>query len=247
MTDRSAFNDLKRQQNEEILLMQAAMEIAASQQDEFLEAQSLPDPSDELLARVNANVKQSIQKGQCKRTMWIVAKKIKHVAAIVLVILGLALPVSYITVDAAREAINEFFLENFGTHTVVHTQDADKQAGNAVPKGWDSSVMPTWVPSRFTNVEARAGGRTDTLSYTSEDSNDILTIEIWPTGAFVFGDTENMTEAEELTVQNVPARVWYKMDEEQYVLLFAKSDVTVQIAGSVTRDEILKIAENIYF
>jgi hypothetical protein len=227
--------------------MQAAMEIAALQQDEFSEAQSLPDPADKLLVRVNSNVKHSIQKGQCKRTMWIVAKKIKHVAAIVLVILGLTLPVSYITVDAAREAINAFFLENFGTHTVVHTQDTDQQAGNTVPKEWNNKVYPMWVPSRFGYVQAKSLEKTSWLYYSSDNSDDSLIIEIWSAKAVIFGDTEKMTESEEIIVQNVPAHVWYKIDKNQYILLFTKSDVTVQIAGSVTRDEILKIAENISF
>jgi hypothetical protein len=247
MTDRSAFNDLKRQQNEEILLMQAAMEIAASQQDEFLEAQSLPDPSDELLVRVNSNVKQSIQEGRCKRTMWFVAKKIKHIAAIVLVLLGLTLPVSYLTVDAAREAINAFFLENFGTHAIVYTQETDEQSGKAVPNGWNDKVRPMWVPSRFVYVEARFGGRTDVLRYTSEDADEGLVIEIWSTGITPYSDLENTDEMVDITVQNVDAQLWHRSDYDTYILIFTKEDTTIKIVGSLTREEILKIAENISF
>jgi hypothetical protein len=56
-----------------------------------------------------------------------------------------------------------------------------------------------------------------------------------------------MTDAEEIMIQTVPAYVWHKLDNNQYVLLFTKNDVTIQIFGSITCDEILKIAENISF
>ena len=52
-------DDLRRQAAEEEFFRLAALEIESEQNEEFLEAQSLPDPSPEVLQRMQANLQQS--------------------------------------------------------------------------------------------------------------------------------------------------------------------------------------------
>lgn len=248
MRDPSQMDTMRRQQAEETLLRHAAAEIVRQDQEDFFAAQDLPDPPPELLARVDAAVYRELRKGGGKRRMLRRLANFGKAAAVLVLISGAVLTLGYVSVDATREKINAFFLENFGTHVVVHTEETDEISGNAYPLGWTSSVRPMWVPKRFTSVESQIAGRSSFLYYTSsESSDDIIIISIWPSIAAPFWDAEQMSDVDSITIQNVSANLCYKADSNSHLLRFTKSDITIQIVGSLSRDEIIKIAENISF
>lgn len=245
-TDRD-FEDLRRQQAERAFLLDAAAEIARQEDEEFLAAQSLPDPPEELMARLDANVYKVLRRGGRKKNAFAALAYLGRAVAVLALISGAALTLGYVSVDATREKVNAFLLENFGTHVVVQTGETEEESGQAFPTDWDGKVRPAWVPKRFTSVESTSAGRSGFLYYTSSNSSDLLIINIWTSSASPFGDAEQMGDEETLTVQDVSASLYYKEDTHFYTLLFTKSDITIQIFGSVSREEIIKIAENISF
>lgn len=247
MNNPSEFDALRRRQAEDALLLHAAAEIVRQDQEEFFAAQALPAPPAELMARVDADVYRAIRKGSRKRRTRTALARLGQAAAVLVLISGAALTLGYVSVDATREKINAFLLENFGTHVVVHTQETEEGTGNLFPVGWSSPVYPAWIPKRFTTVEASSSGRSYFLSYTSPDPFDFLVINIWPSSVSPFWDSENMDESDSIMIQGISANLCYRNETNSYLLRFTKSDLTIQIVGSVTREEIIKIAENISF
>lgn len=247
MRDPSQMDTMRRQQAEETLLRHAAAEIVRQDQEDFFAAQDLPDPPPELLARVDAAVYRELRKGGGKRRMLRRLANFGKAAAVLVLISGSMLTLGYVSVDATREKINAFLLENFGTHVVVHTEETDEGTGNTVPLGWTNPVRPTWIPKRFDSVKTSSAGRSDFLRYISSETTEVLLISIWPSSVAPYWDAESMDSTESIIVQNVSANLCYKNDVHSYLLRFTQSDVTVQIVGSLTREEIIKIAENISF
>lgn len=247
MRDPSQMDTMRRQQAEETLLRHAAAEIVRQDQEDFFAAQDLPDPPPELLARVDAAVYRELCKGGGKRRVLRRLANFGKAAAVLVLISGSMLTLGYVSVDATREKINAFLLENFGTHVVVHTEESDEESGNTFPVGWDGPVFPAWVPKRFTFVKASSADRSNFLYYASSDSSDILIINIWPSNIAPYWDAEHLDSVESVVIQNVSANLCYKKDSNSHLLRFTKSDITIQIVGSVTREEIIKIAENISF
>lgn len=247
MNNPSEFDALRRRQAEDALLLHAAAEIVRQDQEEFFAAQALPAPPAELMARVDADVYRAIRKGSRKRRTRTALARLGQAAAVLVLISGAALTLGYVSVDATREKINAFLLENFGTHVVVHTQETEEGTGNAFPVGWNGPVYPAWIPSRFTAVEASSADRSYFLYYTSSDSAELLIISIWPSTVIPFGDSEYMDSIESIAIQDVTADLCYKSDTQSYLLRFTKANLTIQLVGTVTREEIIRIAENISF
>lgn len=247
MRDPSQMDTMRRQQAEETLLRHAAAEIVRQDQEDFFAAQDLPDPPPELLARVDAAVYRELHKGGGKRRVLRRLANFGKAAAVLVLISGSMLTLGYVSVDATREKINVFLLENFGTHVVVHTEETDEGIGSILPNGWNGPARPAWIPKRFTYVNSSSSGRSYFLHYTSATPSDILIISIWPSTLSPYWDAEQMGTPESITIQNVPASLYCKESDSSYTLIFTKSDTTVQIFGSITRSEILKIAENISF
>lgn len=251
MTDRSfdKFDAPRGLYTADDLMLYTAMEIAAQDREELTAAQQakLPELPPELLARMDANIYKVLKKHGRKRRLRTAVRWIKYTAAGLAVASVASLTFGYVAVEATREKINSFLLENFGTHVIVHTQETDEESGNAIPTGWDGDTYPLWVPKRFTSVKAQSIDRSNILYYTCDDLSDTLAICFWPASLSPFWDAERMGIAESLIVQNVSANLYYNTDDQVYTLIFTKSDTTVQIFGAVTRTEILKIAENISF
>lgn len=241
------FDALRQQQAENILVLRAAAEIAAQDQEEFIAAQDLPEPPEEVVARLDAGVHRALKGHNRRHKASGVLAGFTRAAAVLLILSGAVLMAGYFTVDAAREAINEFFLENFGTHTIVHTQETDKETGNAFPVDWNGSIRPAWIPSRFNAIKLYTCDRTEFLYYKAENSVDSLSISVWPASVAPAWDAENISDIESLLIQDVPATLCCNNDNNYLLLRFTKADRTVQIVGLLTREEILKIAENISF
>ena len=62
-------------------------------------------------------------------------------------------------------------------------------------------------------------------------------------------DVQDMHLVERLKIQEQEATIYIQENEQEqeYMLLWTSSDYVVQIRGSVTQEEIVKIAENISF
>ena len=250
MSDRM-IDELKRQQNEDNFFRFAGQMISEEELAEFEKSQQeAPEMPPELAAKFHKQNRELIERSFKKKKHRLIFRRMAQAAAALMICVGASGTALYVTVDAARDSINNFFLEQFEDHAVVKpddgTDDFDESSGCAVPDDWDGPVTPGWVPERFTDVEASTSEKYYGLFYSSAQVKDYLLIYI-ALGQDVSIDMENTRLHSEMMIQNVPAQVYYKVDSSQISIVFTKDDLTINIKGNLTEDEAVKIAENMNF
>lgn len=240
-------DDLRRQAAEEEFFRLAALEIESEQNEEFLEAQSLPDPSPEVLQRMQANLQQTMrktQKRERRRTIFLNLKRFSACAAIFCCVL---LSGTYFSVEAARNSINNFVLEFFDDHAVLRTDASVKNEGTALPVNWEGPFYVTWIPTRFTQVSSKALESYWTLTYRTESDKDTLSIFVWDNIANLYISTEGFELLSQEDIEGFPANIYTSVDNDSSLLIWIKENYTIQIGGNLSADEIIKIAKNIAF
>lgn len=240
-------DDLRRQAAEEEFFRLAALEIESEQNEEFLEAQSLPDPSPEVLQRMQANLQQTMRKTQKRkrrRTIFLNLKRFSACAAIVFCVLVSG---TYFSVDAARSSINNFVLDLFDNYAIVRTDDSSSLSGKALPSDWQGPFYIAWIPTRFTCTRAEQTKSSWILIYTSNSKNSNLSVYVWDTYHTPNIDTESMQLVSESDIQNTPSKIYIDKEGQNCMLIWVKEGYIIEIGGTVSTEEIKKIAESFVF
>ena len=240
-------DDLRRQAAEDEFFRLAALEIESEQNEEFLEAQSLPDPSPEVLQRMQANLQQTMrktQKRERRRTIFLNLKRLSACAALVCCLLTSGTSFS---VDAARSSINNFVLEFFNDHAVVRTDASVKDEGTALPIDWEGPFYVIWVPSRFTYVTSKTLESYWTLTYCTESGKNAFSIFVWDNISAPYISTEGFELLSQEDIDRFPANIYTSVDDDSSLLIWINETYTIQIGGSISADEIIKVAKNIVF
>lgn len=240
-------DDLRRQAAEEEFFRLAALEIESEQNEEFLEAQSLPDPSPEVLQRMQANLQQTMrktQKRERRRTIFLNLKRLSACAAIVCCLL---ISGTYFRVDATRASINNFMMEMFSDHAIVRTDASIKNEGAALPINWEGPFYVIWVPTRFTQVSSKTMDSFWSLTYSAELGKDTFSIYVWDNIANPYISTEGFKLLYQEDIEGLPADIYTSVDNDSSLLVWIKENYTIQICGNISADEVIKIAKNIAF
>ena len=153
--------------------------------------------------------------------------------------------VLYITVDAARNTINNFFLELHDGYAILHSDEELDGIRAPLPADWAGPIIPMWVPERFTNVVAVEMRHNSQLTYTSIESPDILTISFWSEDTSPQIDYENLLLQRTLQINGTEASLYVKLNSNMLGLSFTVQKITIYISGNVSENEIIKVAENI--
>lgn len=161
----------------------------------------------------------------------------KRVAIFLLVAL-----LSFSTVMAvnaqAREKVFGWIIETFPKFSIFTSQNID---GN-IDLVELSSLKINYIPAGFDLVDTNIGRKMLIYNY-SDKNNDKLTIFFAQSGdGKSYLDTEN-AEIKEFTFKGYGAYIW-QTDEITY-LLWYQDGVECRISGNLSKDEIIKIAENI--
>ena len=241
-------DELMHQQNEDEFFRMAGRMIAEADMADFRKLQDeVSEPPPELLARFHEQNRELILRSCKKKAHHVVFHRLMQAAAAAMICVGVTSTAMYITVDAARNSINNFFLEQFEDHAAVKPDDGSKNSGCTVPKDWNGPVTPGWIPERYTDVIASTSESIYGLFYSSTQENDILLIHIAP-GKFGLNlDTEDMEYCSEISVQGVSGKIYSKSSENQYALFFVKNAISIFIRGSVSVNELTQIANQIIF
>lgn len=240
-------DDLRRQAADEEFFRLAALEIESEQNEEFLEAQSLPDPSPEVLQRMQANLQQTMRKTQKRkrhRTIFLSLKRFSACAAIVFCVLVSS---TYFSVDAARNSINNFVLELFDDHAVLRTDASVKDEGTALPVDWEGPFYVTWIPTRFTQVSSKTLESFWSVTYSTELVKDTFSIYVWDNIANLYISTEGFELLYHEDIDGFPANIYTSVDNDSSLLIWITEYYTIQIGGDLSTDEIIKVAKNIVF
>lgn len=240
-------NTIRELANEK-LANEAAFLIARQNYEELLHAQGeAPERSQEEQEKFKNHLAGLLEK-EFKQKHWKKRRKaLGQIAASATIIVGISLTGAYFTVDAAKAAIDNFFLRHYEGYSMIDNQEIEEKSGILVPDGWSGPVMPTWIPARYVEVEGFEQRGMCNLFYYSKDDPGLLTISIFNSINTTGVNTEKNTENEEIIIQNVSATTYYVKDRNEYHLIMTKNGWSLHIAGNIDESEIIKIAENILF
>lgn len=235
---------LRRQAAEDEFFRLAALEIESEQNEEFLEAQSLPDPSPEVLQRMQAHLQQTMRKTQKRKHCRTIFLNLKRLSACAAIVCCLLISGTYFSVDAARNSINNFVLEFFDDHSTINTEVSESQEGISLPVNWQGPFFINWVPARFTNVRAKDSQTSWKLIYGNDVNNENMSIYVWNSLYAPYVNTENAKLVTQEDIQGAPASIFFDSKEDQCTLIWTKNDYIIQIGGTISPIEAKKIAEN---
>ena len=240
-------DELLRQQNEEDFFREAGKLIAEEEMEKLLDLQNAPEIPPDLAKKFHKESQELISGSFKKKSHRIVFRHATQVAAAVMIGIGISSTALYVTVDAARNSINNFFLEQFDDHAVVKPDDGNIGSNRTVPEGWDGPATPGWIPERYTDIKTSITNQFYGLFYSDSNGFDNLLIYMAAEGTPLNIDTEDMAFDSEITVQNVSAKLYSKANDNQNAIAFVKNDTSILIRGNVALDELIKISENLIF
>lgn len=240
-------DDFRKHAAEEDFFRLAAMEIESEQNEEFLEAQSLPDPSPEVLQRMQANLQMTMRRTRKRKRRHTIFLHLGRFTACAAVILGFLFSGAYFGVEATRNTVNNFILEIFNDHAVVTTDVSNSQTGAVLPVDWQGPFFVSWIPSRFTYVHSDQIESAWFLIYQSTTNDDAFSIYVWDVYHSPNINVENLQLVSEENIQNTPARIYSDQDNFTYTLIWTKENYIIQIGGSISIEELRNIAENFVF
>ena len=244
---REDFEEFRRQQAEEEFFRLAALEIENEENEEFWKAQDQPDPPPEVMERLHAHLQADMRRAGRKTRRRRVLKQLVQMAACLAIVCCVGFTGVYLTVDAARTAINNFVLEMFEGSAVVRTDETIDSSGVAMPDDWDGPFTVMWVPTRFTDVKGNSFPDSWMLYYDNDLNENDLYILAWSASTAPYIDLEAMQFIDETQIQGGQAIMYSKEETNTNMLLWTVNDYIIQIMGDATTDEIEKIAENFLF
>lgn len=245
----NGFSDQMEQEYlDELLMQDAARLIDMELLEDAKQAQAADVDSDWLRRLENTSVKQ-IQKKRRKQTLTWRARKIGRIAAIFVITISLIFSTVYVSVGAAREAINNFFTGKTNRRaTVVYPVPVEGQTYSLIPEGWRGPLYATWMPDGY--MHANSGTQSDQhwwLCYSHKDNIlKSICIYAWDNTFKPKIDVENYELLNEQMIQDVKAEI-YLAPDNSYSLVMAKNDLVIQIIGDISEEEIIQIAECLEF
>ena len=233
---------------EETLAKVAAMQIAKRELDIYDEASEENYDLHEIpnYQAIKDSLASELTKAERKHKM----KKRLNIAGRLVACLALAsvltTGVLYVTVDAARNTINNFFLELHDGYAILHGDEELDGAKAPLPEDWTGPVIPEWVPERFSNVSGSEMQYNSSLIYMTDDSAEMIVITTWNVEESPMIDNEDMYLNRTLDIQGTSASLYTKAETGQLFLTFTINDFSVQICGNVSEQEIIEVAENLH-
>lgn len=244
--EKSLHEYLNRKAEEQFFRM-AAEEIDAEEDRLFAQAQELPDPDGETMARLEAGLQTAMRKARrrTQRRRWL--HGLGRVAAGVAIVSGGLFAGAYLTVDATRNAVNNFVLEAFDGYAEMQTEVTTEKSGTAIPANWNGPFVVTWVPERFSDVKSVEMSGTWHLLYDDVNNSLDLLVNVWDCEQSPHISTDNLNEVASETILGTQAIIYTNPIDASHMLLWTYNNYNVQIYGSITCEEAKKIAKNIVF
>lgn len=244
------FTDKMNQEFYDEQLMQSAAKIIdVGLLEEAASAQA--EEIDELwLQGLKKQAIKAIEKKKWTARAASIVKRIGRSAAIFLLTACVLLGGIYVSVDAAREKINNFLLGNRNSrNAVVLPVYWDAADYTLIPIKWTCSVYPTWIPEGY--KLAGSGTQLDQywwlIYYPKETPNQSICIYIWDNTYKPNIDVESYEVVSEKLIQGVSSTIYYDTKHALHSLIMVKNDLTIQIIGTISSIDILDIAENLVF
>ena len=236
-------NDLHNFDNAEILAaerlaIEAAVIIAELNQEEYDVAVSnhstieISKSQQEKL--VNTWAKRYVRTKRKRYTMQLF-KRIGKCAAMAFALLCIFTTVLYVTVDAARVGITNFFVGKFDKYSDITFQP--NEGGNIL----ENDILVSWDKQHELVSFSQAA---DVQQYVYSYGDVFFTISIYTDISGLSIDTENCTE-KKVEVNGESAVLYSKQDNSRTALYYLLNGKSIYIAGTLSEREIVDIAENL--
>lgn len=242
-------NEMEQDYYDELFMQDAARMIDAALLEDAKAAQKIDVDSQWLKELQTSSVIQIQQKKKKQRFLY-GAKRVGRIAAAFLIVTSLLFSTVLITVEAAREALNNFMLGKTNRRaTVVYPVNVEGEIYSIIPENWRGPLYATWLPDGY--MHANSGTQSDKhwwLCYSHKDSIlKTICIYAWDESYKPTIDVEGYDFVDEVTIQGVPATVYTAPKHGLYALIMVKNNLTIHILGTVNKEEVMQIAEFLEF
>lgn len=152
----------------------------------------------------------------------------------------IATPVIAMNVSASRTAISNYVIQTFDKYSVIQY---DQEYNAVAPFGWRSEYYPRWLPEGYQldSVEFAEWG--DRIWYITKDkvrlSFQVLNFVDQP-----MLNSEKYTE-EQLVVEGRNATLYLSEDRRKAILFVSLSEYAIQVAGFVSKNDLIQIVESV--
>lgn len=246
----STFSEKMEQEYYDELFMQNAAKLIDSELLDELDASHNQTIDKQWLNSITQQSIQSVKRKQKCLKMYSAILRLGRTVAILILTVAVLFGSVYLTVDAARESINNFFLGNRNERNAI-ILPGQLNGGNSdlIPTDWSCPIYPSWVPKGYSIVSC--GTQLDQywwLIYNSEEnSSQSIGIYIWDNSYAPSIDVEEYSIVAECSIRATPAIVYYDRKNSIHVLIMVKDGFTIQIAGVIGEATIEEIAEKLVF
>lgn len=234
---------------DELFMQDAAKMVDAGLLDDLKASQDL-EVDEKWLQNLKRNTTKRLG---FKKVFWRTircTKRIGRIAAIFFLTVCIVFGSIYMTVDAARETINNFLLGKANhKNAIISPAFLDEEAYALIPLDWTGPVYATWMPDGY--KLASSGTQSDQywwLVYNvKENIMQSICIYIWDNNYKPIIDVESYEIVSESTILEVPATVFHDTKHDVYTLIMIKNNLTIQIIGTINHANIVEIAEKLVF
>lgn len=237
MTNKFDKSDEKLREQYEEAFFQQLMEGYEEYQGERLkresEADNIEGPSAELIAQMEAKIAKEIGRQKRRKAIPELRRFGKYVAIFFVVIVAV-FSVSFVTVDAFRTRILNFFSEDQGESTIHMIQES--QSG---------VFSPAYIPENMNISLYNDGGEPVEILIQTANSLYYAHIFIFDGRTAVYSDTENVNALEYIDINGVDAEYSEKDGYSSLVWSNEAQTHLIYIDSNLSKEEIIKIARSI--
>lgn len=240
---------MERDFYDEQFMQDAARLVGAELLDDLYASQDM-DVNEAWLQNVQRHAVKTVKAKKNGRRALLAVRRTGRMVAILLLTVCLLFGGVYVTVDAAREKINNYFFGSLNSrNAIVLPAYMNAEDYVLIPYGWTCPIYPTWIPEEFSLISS--GGELDrywSLTYNQpENVLRSLCIYIWRSSYKPSVDAESYDVISENTIQGVPTTVFYDSKNDLHALIMTKNDYMVQIIGNISYTDIVQIAGEFQF
>lgn len=245
----STFSEKMEQGYYDELFMRNAAELIDSKLLEDLDVSQNQPIDEQWLDSITQQSIQSVKRKQKRLRMRSAVLQLGRTVAILVLTVAVLFGSVYLTVDAARESINNFFLGNRNErNAIIRPGQLNSGDSDLIPTDWSCPISPSWIPKGY--ILSSSGEQLNRywwLIYRPYDITKSICVYIWDNSYSPSIDVEDYKEIIDFPVQDVSATVYFDSKNNYYTLVMVKDSFTVQIAGTSNMGDIMEIAEKLMF
>lgn len=245
----STFSEKMEQEYYDELFMQNAAKLVDSELLDELDASQKQTIDAQWLNSITQQSIQSVKRKQKRLRTYSAILRLGRTAAILVLTVAVLFGSVYLTVDAARESINNFFLGNRNERSaIIRPGQPNSGDSDLIPTDWSCPISPSWVPKGYSlSSSGEQLNRYWWLVYCQENTENTICIYIWDNSYAPSIDMEEYEVINKSLIQSTPATVYLDSKNNFYTLVMVKDNYTVQITGAINGGGIVEIAEKISF